>query len=140
MPDCTGCSPDVVGNNCEYTTEELQHRAEIYLSPYGVLALEAERVNVDRGIQALRIARDDDETAIRRTADADLLLGTLPLAEGHCPVCRAILGTSKSYDYRKPFNISENPDISKSTTLLLAESESDNITPIDGSIRASTIR
>ena len=142
MPECTECFPGLVGHNCEFTADELEHREEMYGSPYGVLALEAERTNADRDIQALRNLRDDNKTAMLRIADADLLLGTVPLAEGHCPLCRAILGSQKTYDYdyRTPFNISKNPDLSKNTTLLLAELESENIKPIDGSIRASTIR
>ena len=52
----------------------------------------------------------------------------------------AINSTGVFYDYRTPFMLSDKPELLEAALTLLKEAESESIRPIDGSIRASTVR
>lgn len=126
---------------------------------YTELAEEAEAVTVELGADAL-MARFDDETQFYPVDESARIASdsgkkrtwkeeSVPAATGECGLCRKLLwpswigrlfGRKKSYNYRKPFDLSKKPDILKATSSLLDEAESEDIESVDGSIRASTVR
>jgi len=106
---------------------------------YLELAIEAEKVNSARRIPALEVQNFESLAQQQsRESDVAILVESLPSKIGNCTLCAKILGKGK-FDYRSPFGLDTKPELAREVDILLSEAETTS-NPMDGSIRASTIR
>ena len=127
-----------MGTTATYVFILAGHTENMDLPSYTELAEEAESITAEFGEQALMARYDEDVQDME--SDAKVLLEFVPSATGECALCHKLLGTGVFYDYRTPFMLSDKPELLEAALTLLKEAESESIRPIDGSIRASTVR